>query len=232
MKTVRNGLVRDPAQAARSVRNTNSRTLRSTWVARLHIGSAALALLVGCGSGVGAALEIRHLNPSSIGARTPDFNIAVRGAGFSADTRVVLGDTELRTLGHSSTLLVAAVPGGTAGTTAPGVLSVSVREPSGARSNQLTFVVGDAAAPVISGIDSNLCIASGNTLGVTLVGDNFTTDTRLESSGKPLAIAVRSSSSIAFSVPLEDGTYSFKVTVPPPGGGEASIDYAPFLLCD
>src|SRR5215472_6057943 len=50
---------------------------------RTIAGSAALAVIFGCDSGEGALpLEIRQLNPTSIGARTPDFDLVVSGTGF------------------------------------------------------------------------------------------------------------------------------------------------------
>jgi hypothetical protein len=196
---------------------------------------AALALLVGCGAGEGAAaeaLEIQRLYPPSIGARIPDFTLIITGTGFVAGSRVFLGDVELALFGHSSSrVLVAQVRGGTAGTTVPGTLSVSVRNPDGTRSDELPLAVSEAPAPVLSVVSSNLCMGT-SLLRVVLDGDNFTADTTAESSGQPVAITHRSRSSLTFSVPRILGHYTFKVTVPPPGGGEASIGYATFLGCD
>jgi len=214
--------------------NTNSRTSHGLmWVSRI-LGSAALAVLVGCGSGEGAASEalaIRQVIPSSIGARTADLNVMIYGTGFTPDSRVLAGDVELPVVGRSSRLLIALVRGGTVGTTLPGTLPVSVVNPGGARSNQLSLAIAEAPAPVLSGVDSNLCIGTGP-LNVTLVGDNFTVDTTVESGGEPVSVNDRSRSLISFSVPREFGDYTFKVTVPPPGGGEAAIGYATFLGCE
>jgi hypothetical protein len=202
-------------------------------VARAAIGSAAVAVLVGCGSGEGLVpLEIRQLNPSSVGARTPDFDLVIYGTGFMPDSRVLVGDVEFGPVHRSSTLLIVHVPGGTAATTVPGTLSVSVGDPSGARSNQLALVVADAPAPVLSEVYAgNVCYGNGP-LNVALTGDNFTIDTTLESGGEAVQIARLSRSTISFQVPRTYGNYSFQVTVPPPGGGQASIDYPTFLSCD
>jgi hypothetical protein len=203
-----------------------------TVVARAIIGSAAVAVLVGCGTGEGLVpLEIRQLYPSGVGARTPDFDLVIYGTGFMPDSRVLIGDAEFGPVHRSSSLLIVHVPGGSAVTTVPGTLSVSVNA-GGAHSNQLDLVVADAPAPVLSEVSAaNLCYGNGP-LDVTLTGDNFTIDTTLESGGEAVPIARLSRRTISFQVPRAYGNYSFQVTVPPPGGGQASIDYPTFLGCD
>jgi hypothetical protein len=209
------------------------RTTRQRW--SVIAGGAALAMLIGCGSGEGAtpeALEIQKLDPPSIGARTAELDITISGTGFAPDSRVLAGDVELPVVGrYSSTWLIARVRGGTVGTALPGTLPVSVMNPGGARSNQLPLAIAEAPPPVLSEVRSNLCNGTGP-VQVRLVGDNFTMDTTVESGGEPVSVNGRSRSIISFSVPRELGRYSFKVTVPPPGGGEASITYATFLECD
>jgi len=208
--------------------------MRNVLLARAVV-SSALATLLGCGPGEHAApeaLEIQQVIPQSIGARIADFTITIIGTGFAAGSRVFLEEAELAVVEHdSSRVLDAHVPGGTVGTTEPGTLSISVRNPDGTRSNELPLAVSVAPAPVLSDVSSNLCTGSGP-LDVVLLGGNFTTDTTAESSGQPVTIIGRSSSSISFSVPRFFGHYAFKVTVPSPGGGEASIGYATFLGCD
>jgi hypothetical protein len=215
--------------------NTNSRTSHGLmWVSR-SLGSAALAVLVGCGSGEGAApeaLAIQQVSPSGIGARTADLSFGISGTGFAPGSRVFAGDIELPVVERSSSRwLLALVRGGTVGTTLPGTLPVSVLNPGGARSNPLPLAIAEAPAPVLSEVDSDLCTGTGP-LRVALMGDNFTIDTSVESGGEPVSVNGRSRSIISFSVPREFGHYSFKVIVPPPGGGEASITYPTFLGCE
>jgi len=200
-------------------------------VVRSIVSCMALVSILGCGSGPGSLGEIQQLSPSRIGARSPTFTLYVYGNGFTPQSRVVFGDVELDLVSHSATILVAQVPGGTAGTSASGEVPVSVKNPDGTRSNEVSLVVSEAAAPILLEVDSNLCNGNGP-LRVTLVGDNFTVDTIVEVDGQPASISQLSSSALSFKTALKYGEYSFKVTVPPPGGGEATIDYPTFLGCD
>jgi hypothetical protein len=198
-------------------------------------GSAALALLVGCGSGEGAAskgLEIQRLNPSSIGARSPDFFLTIIGTGFASDSVVLLGNVEVGRVTESPAALFAQIPGGTAGTTVSGTLPVSVRDGTGKRSNELSLVVTEAPAPILTVLSSDLCTRDTGPIHVTLTGDNFTTDMTLESNGELVPIGVQSRTMSSFAVARGERHYSFKVTVPPPGGGEATTGLATFLDCD
>ena len=211
--------------------NSNSMTMSgATRVARTLIGGAFWAILGGCGS---PQLEIHQVVPSTIGARTADFRLSVFGAGLTPESRIVLGDQELPLVGQTPTSLEARVPGGTAGTTVPGDVSVSVKNPDGTRSNQLSLVVTEAPAPVLSSIDSPTCATYPATFW--LHGANFTIDTSVEINGHVATITSLSSTLIWIRTP--DGVAgehdSLKVTVPGPGGGEASGSlYFAFLDCD
>jgi len=207
------------------------RYIRSALIRNL-IGTAALAGLLACGSSSSIQPpEVQQLNPPTIGSRTPDFLLYVVGTGFTPDGRIFLGGVELVQLSRSSTYLLARVPGGTAGTTMPGAIAVSVENADGTRSNEALLEVSEAAAPVLQEISSDLC--SGHALlNVTLIGDNFTVDTSLEVDGQPAAILSRTRSTLSFATPLKYGRYSFTVNVPAPGGGQATIGYPTFLGCD
>jgi len=180
---------------------------------RTIVSCTAFASILGCGSGP----EIQQMRPSTIGARSPDFTLYVHGTGFTPQSRVVLGDVELDLVNPSPTFFAAQVPGGTAGTTAPGNLSVSVKNPDGSRSNQLLLTVAEAPAPVVSEVILLNACYSGD---IELSGANFTTDTTVEVDGHVAAFAIRSSTSIWIRSPVP--STPFKVIVPAPGGGEAS----------
>jgi len=198
---------------------------------RVIFGTVVLATLVGCGSNASPPLRIELLDPETIGARTTDFVLAVHGTGFTSESRILLGGTELGQPDHSSTQLVALVPGGTAGTTLAGTLEVSVRNSDGSRSNELPLVVSEAPAPVVTLVDSSLC-AGNDPMNVTIYGDDFTFDATLEVDGQPTTIGQRTRSSLSFATARKLGRYRFTVRVPPPGGGEVTIGYATFLGCD
>lgn len=201
-------------------------------LARRVVASAALATLTGCGADTVAPLEIRQMAPLTIGARTPEISLWISGSGFDPGSKVFLGDVELALFGHSTTVLAARVPGGTAGTTVPGSPLVTVENSDGTRSKGLPLLVTEAQAPVLSAANATDVCGPAKSVVVTIEGDNFTTDTSLESNGQPVAIASVSRSRLSFSVPWVLGRYSFEVTVPPPGGGQASIGFATFLGCD
>ncbi len=204
--------------------------MRSDLLVGIVISRTVLAVLLASCSGASEPIEIRTVTPSNIGARTADFKIYISGTGFTLESRVLLGALELGPVGHAPTVLFVQVPGGTAGTTVPGTVSVSVINPDGTRSNELPLVVSEARAPVLTKVLSERC-AEDDPLYLTLVGDNFTIDMTLEINGEPASIAERSRSSLSFFAPRRDST--FKITVPPPGGGATSIGYAPpFLGCD
>src|SRR5215472_13135097 len=137
-------------------------TCGRTMVAWTLIGSASLSILGGCGGS--PQLEIQQVRPSTIGARTADFRLSVFGGGLTSESRIVLGDLELPLAGQTPTSLTAQIPGGMAGTTGPGEISVSVKNPDGTRSNELRLVVTEAPAPVLSSIDSPTCATAQNTL--------------------------------------------------------------------
>jgi hypothetical protein len=204
--------------------------------ARTVVSIAAVAVLSGCGPDASAlasgTFEVRQLDPPTIGARTPDFILRISGSGFDSGSRVLIGDVELGSFSTSPTTLVGTVPGGTAGTTVPGSLLVSVKNPDGTTAKALPLVVTEAPVPVLSiAMPTNLCAGAGP-LNVTISGDNFTTDMTLESNGESVEIATRSRSRLTFSVPRLSGRYFFEVRVPPPGGGSASIGMPTFLGCD
>src|SRR5262249_57016717 len=114
------------------------------------------------------------------------------------------------------------VPGGTVGTAGPGSLSLSVKNADDTRASAALSVT-EAPAPALGRVTVlNQCSSIGPR-HVRLTGDNFTTDTTLESNGQSVAIAWRSTSLLSFSLPGVEDSADIKVTVPPPGGGEASI---------
>lgn len=192
-------------------------------VVRIIASTAALGALLACGSST-QPLAIDQLDPATIGERMPDFILTIRGAGFTPESRIVLGGVELGPLGHNSAALFVQVPGGTAGTTVAGAVAVSVKNPDGSRSNELSLAVSGAPAPVLQYVISN-CDSDH----VTLIGDNFTFDTIVEVGGEPRPIFERSRSALSFATGWTYGQY--QVTVPPPGGGVATIGGADFLDC-
>jgi len=199
-------------------------------VAWTLIGNASLAMLGGCGS---PQLEIQQVRPSTIGARTADFRLSVFGGGLTSESRIVLGDLELPLAGQTPTSLTAQIPGGMAGTTGPGEISVSVKNPDGTRSNELRLVVTEAPAPVLSSIDpASSCGTPQNALW--LLGANFTIDSSVEVNGHVATITNLSSTFIWIRTDgVVEGDNLLKVTVPGPGGGEASASlHAEFFECD
>ncbi len=110
------------------------------------------------------APSLSSLTPSRSIAGSPSLRLSVAGAGFVSRSVVRFGSSALTTTFSSATHLRATVPAALLAT--PGAYNVTVRNPSGATSGPVRFVV-ESPAPVVTALSPSS--ATQGQAGLTLV---------------------------------------------------------------
>ena len=117
-----------------------------------------------------AALQISGLSPASAVAGGPQFTLTVSGTGFVSGASVLFGQSTLPAAFLSDTSLQAAVPASLIAQ--PGIATVAVRNPTGATSNSIQFVI---EAPLrITGLSPASVRAGGPQFTLSVTGSGFT----------------------------------------------------------
>ncbi len=112
---------------------------------------------------------ITSLNPTSVAAGAPSFNLTVDGSGFVPASQVHWNGTAVSTTFVSGTRLTASLPS----QPAPATASITVVNPGSSPSNALTFTVTTPATPTISNISPATAVARSPAFTLTVIGSNF-----------------------------------------------------------
>ncbi len=190
-------------------------------------GSASIAVQ-NPGASVSAAQSftfpgphISVLQPSTIGAGSSDFTLAIGGSAFLNTSTVQWGGSALSTTFVNSTQLNAAVPSSLVLT--PATVSITVSN-SGTLSNSVPFAV---APPSIVTINPSNASAGSNGFTLTITGSGYTPTTQVQWNGTLLPVVFLATSQVTASIPpnllTTPGTVQISVLNP---GGSVSNNIA------
>jgi IPT/TIG domain len=172
------------------------------------------------------------LAPSSAVIGSPSFLITVSGSNFFSGSTVQWSagstPTTLSTSFISGTQLSAVVPSSLL--TGAGSAFVSVLNPGGVASNMVTFTVGTAPGPTITGLTPTTATAGGAAFQLVVAGTNFGSGSVVQWNGgtsvTALATIVLSSTQLSALVPatLIAAPGTAFVDVMNPGGGISNLE--------
>ena len=168
--------------------------------------------------------NIITINPQSVPAGSPGFNLTVNGTGFNNTSRVRWNGSERPTTFVSSSQLTAAIA--TGDLAGGGFVSVTAFNPTpgGGESNAINFQVVNPA-PTISSINPLSTTAGGPGFSLTVNGTAFNSSSRVRWNGSERTTALVSNNQLTATIPASDiavpGSASVTVFNPAPGGGES-----------
>jgi len=140
--------------------------------------SNALPFLIG-------RIEITAIEPDSVTATRPGFNLTITGTGFAAGATVQAGTTSLTPSSTTATRIVVTVPADLVAQ--PGLVPVKVTNPGGAMSNEVNLRV--RPAPVITQLDPAAVIDGAGAFRLTVLGRNFTSGSTVNLNGRAFSTA-------------------------------------------
>lgn len=163
---------------------------------------------------------VSSLNPASVTAGGPGFNLLVNGAGFICDGDLVLWNGSSRAVtGCTNTQLAASISANDIATA--GTASIVVNS-SQLTSNQVVFVINNPV-PAISSLSPASVFAGTGPLTLTVNGSNFVSGSFVRLNGTPYPTTFVSSRQLTASISAiavsSATTASVTVANPPPGGG-------------
>ncbi|MGH7336370.1 MAG: IPT/TIG domain-containing protein, partial [Myxococcota bacterium] len=142
---------------------------------------------------------LESLAPMQAAAGSPALTIALTGNGFTDQSRVYFGETELVTRWQSTTQLEADVTAALLATPASVPVTVRNPAPAGGTSDALNFTVG--AAPVLAALQPASAVADGQDKALVLTGENFAGGASVLFGTTSLPATFQSSTSLTVVVP-------------------------------
>ena len=168
--------------------------------------------------------NIITINPQSVPAGSPGFNLTVNGTGFNDTSRVRWNGSERPTTFVSSSQLTAAIA--TGDLAGGGFVSVTAFNPTpgGGASNAINFQVVNPA-PTISSASPLSVTAGDPDFSLTVSGTAFNSASRVRWNGSDRPTTFVSSTQVTATISASDiatpGSASVTVFNPAPGGGES-----------
>ncbi len=171
---------------------------------------------------------LNSLNPSTVTAGSPGFNLTVTGTGFVPASVVQWNGAARQTTFVSSaqlTIAVSASDVASAGTAAVVVINPA---PGGGTSNTLNFSVNSQPnpVPVLSGLEPSFTVSGGTAFSLTVKGTSFTPGAVVQWNGQPRQTDFINSTTLAAQITAADiasaGSALITVINPAPGGGESN----------
>jgi len=185
-------------------------------------GSSAVTVLLNTFTSC-ATVSLTSLSPSSAFAGGPAFNLTVTGTGFVSGSRVNWNGSARNTTFVSSTQLTGAIPA--SDIASAGTAQVTVSNPDGSTSGQLTFTINNPA-PTITSLNPASATAGGAAFTLTINGSNFVSASTVKWNGSARSTAFISGTQVTVAITAADiataGTATVTVFNPTPGGGTSN----------
>lgn len=147
--------------------------------------------------------RITSLSPTSVVARSVEFELVVNGTGFSGNSIVRLNGADLPTTFISSSQVSAIIPA--ASIASPGTASVTVFNPSpggGASSSRNLTIT--APATLITGLSPFQTLAGGAAFTLTINGEGFTSGAVVRVKGKDRTTNFVGANQLTVQIPSAD----------------------------
>jgi pimeloyl-ACP methyl ester carboxylesterase len=170
--------------------------------------------------------QVTALDPATVTAGGPDFQLTVTGSGFVSGSFVKVGGNHRPTTFLSPTQLTATVYAGDIATAGSSTVRVVSPAPGGGSSNALSLTIvppPDNPVPVVSSISPPSVAAGGPDFQLTVNGSGFVNGAvvKVNGSGRPTIFV--SDTMVIATVYATDiaivGSATVKVRNPAPGGG-------------
>ena len=161
---------------------------------------------------------LNSFSPSSAVAGTPAFTLTVNGSGLVLGSLVQWNGAMLNMAFLSSAQVTATVDAFRIAT--PGTATVSVWNPSGALSGNLTFVIAAPSGPTLSSLSPATVVAGASGFALVVNGTGFASGAAVQWNGAVLSTTFVSSTQLTTQVPASDAATagSVSVTAVNPGG--------------
>ncbi|MDX1982840.1 MAG: hypothetical protein SFV51_21400, partial [Bryobacteraceae bacterium] len=174
-----------------------------------------------------ASPQITLLEPGSAAAGGPAFSLAVSGANFRAGAVVRWNGTALPTTFLSAGELLASV--GAERIAAPGSALVTVANLDGLTSGALSFTIGPAPAPQLTGLNPVSATAGGGAFTLQVNGANFRNGSVVQWNGTPLVTTFSNANQLAASVTaalIANAGAASVIVVNPDGQSSQPLNFA------
>lgn len=182
---------------------------------------------------LGVPPTISSLNPSTVLAGSPAFDLSVNGSGFVAGATVSFNGTPRVTTFVNASLVRAAILASDVVSTGTAQVRVANPAPGGGTSAPFGFVV-QSAAPVLGTLDPATLRAGSMSFDLVVTGSGFMPGATVLWGGETRATQVVSSTRLMASVSATDvarpGTVNVSVTNPAPTVGASNS--LPFLVTE
>ena len=161
---------------------------------------------------------VTSISPTSVVTGGAAFTLTVNGSGFVLGSLVQWNGATLNTAFLSSAQVTATVDAFRIAT--PGTATVSVWNPSGALSGNLTFVIAAPSGPTLSSLSPATVVAGASGFALVVNGTGFASGAAVQWNGAVLSTTFVSSTQLTTQVPASDAATagSVSVTVVNPGG--------------
>jgi hypothetical protein len=172
--------------------------------------------------------KITGLNPTSISAGTPGFNLTVTGGNFTPASTVLWNGSPRVTIFDNTTTLTAEVLSTDIANAGVANIEVETPQPGGGTTTFIVFTINPTSSPVpqISSLTPSGSFVSGAGFAVTITGTNFASLATVTVNGNPRPSAFVNSSTLSFNLSASDvaqaGTLEIQVINPAPNGGSSN----------
>ncbi|HEY3333573.1 MAG TPA: IPT/TIG domain-containing protein [Capsulimonadaceae bacterium] len=170
------------------------------------------------------------ISPATVTAGASAFLLTVTGTDFVKTSAIVVNGTTLTTTWVSATSLTATVPASVAASIGTASIWVASPTPGGGKSATVTLTVEAKPltnpTPVLKSLDPGSVTAGAKSFTIYATGTGFMSSSVLKAGSTSLTTTYVSDTVIKATVPASivaaDGSVSFTVTNPTPGGGTSA----------
>lgn len=186
-------------------------------------------LLTGCQQQLNyPAPTVTALNPTSIGAGQPGFNLTVAGKNFTPASTVLWNGLPRTTVFNSTTSLSAQIRSIDIQNAGSALVVVTTPQPGGGTSTTLTFTINPGLNPIpqVSSLSPSGAFVGSAGVTLTVNGTNFASLATVTANGNPRPTTFGNSTSLTTSLSASDlaqaGTLEIVVINPQPSGGASN----------
>lgn len=171
---------------------------------------------------------ILSLNPASISAGQPGFDLTVTGKNFTPASTVLWNGSPRTTIFNGTTSLTAQILSTDIQNAGAAMIEVTTPQPGGGTTTTLTFTIKAISSPVpqISSLSPSGTFVGATSLTLTVNGTNFASLATVTVNGNPRPTSFVNSTSLAASLLESDlaqaGTLQVVVINPQPNGGASN----------
>ena len=169
--------------------------------------------------------RLTRLEPATVLAGSEALVLQVEGEDFTQTSRLRVGETEVPTTFLDSHRLQARVPDSLLSTARTVGAVVTDAAVGGGTSNEVSLAVANPV-PRVTGVEAAPLKASGQAAPLTVRGNGFRQDSRIQVGGTEVETHFRTGAELTATIPPQllasPGSLAISVTTPGPGGGTSN----------